>query len=57
MLGKLLDRRYQVTQVLGAGGFGKTYLAQDTRRPGNPICVVKQLKPISNDTGFLETAR
>jgi serine/threonine protein kinase, bacterial len=57
MLGKLLDRRYQVTQVLGAGGFGKTYLAQDTRRPGNPICVVKQLKPISSDTGFLETAR
>lgn len=57
MLGKLLDRRYQVTQVLGAGGFGKTYLAQDTRRPGNPICVVKQLKPISNETGFLETAR
>jgi len=57
MLGKLLDRRYQVTQVLGAGGFGKTYLAQDTRRPGNPICVVKQLKPISSDASFLETAR
>lgn len=57
MLGKLLDRRYQVTQVLGAGGFGKTYLAQDTRRPGNPICVVKQLKPVSSETGFLETAR
>ena len=57
MLGKLLDRRYQVTQVLGAGGFGKTYLAQDTRRPGNPICVVKQLKPLSSDASFLETAR
>ncbi|HAA29334.1 MAG TPA: serine/threonine protein kinase [Cyanobacteria bacterium UBA8553] len=57
MLGKLLDRRYQVTQVLGAGGFGKTYLAQDTRRPGNPICVVKQLKPVSSEPGFLETAR
>jgi serine/threonine-protein kinase len=57
MLGKLLDRRYEVTQVLGAGGFGRTYLAQDTRRPGNPTCVVKQLKPISNDPNFLETAR
>ncbi|HEY9636542.1 MAG TPA: protein kinase [Coleofasciculaceae cyanobacterium] len=57
MLGKLLDRRYQVTQVLGAGGFGRTYLAQDTRRPGNPICVVKQLKPLSNEPSFLETAR
>ncbi len=57
MLGKLLDRRYQVTQVLGAGGFGRTYLAQDTRRPGNPICVVKQLKPVSSEPSFLETAR
>ncbi|HEY9614786.1 MAG TPA: serine/threonine-protein kinase, partial [Allocoleopsis sp.] len=57
MLGKLLDRRYEVTQVLGAGGFGRTYLARDTRRPGNPTCVVKQLKPLSNDPNFLETAR
>jgi serine/threonine-protein kinase len=57
MLGKLLDRRYQVTQVLGAGGFGRTYLAQDTRRPGNPTCVVKQLKPLSSEPSFLETAR
>jgi serine/threonine-protein kinase len=46
-----------VTQVLGAGGFGKTYLAQDTRRPGNPICVVKQLKPISSEPSFLDAAR
>ncbi len=57
MLGKLLDRRYEVTQVLGAGGFGRTYLAKDTRRPGNPTCVVKQLKPVSSDPAFLETAR
>ena len=57
MLGKLLDGRYQVDRVLGAGGFGKTYLARDTRRPGNPICVVKQLKPANSDTNFLETAR
>ncbi len=57
MLGKLLDRRYEVTQVLGSGGFGRTYLAQDTRRPGNPTCVVKQLKPLSSDPNFLETAR
>jgi len=57
MLGKLLDRRYEVTQVLGAGGFGRTYLARDTRRPGNPTCVVKQLKPLRSDPNFLETAR
>lgn len=57
MLGKLLDGRYQVNQVLGAGGFGRTYLAQDTRRPGNPICVVKHLQPANRDPNFLETAR
>jgi serine/threonine-protein kinase len=57
MLGKLLDGRYQVVQALGAGGFGKTYIAKDTRRPGAPTCVVKHLKPASSDAYFLETAR
>lgn len=57
MLGKLLDGRYHVNQILGAGGFGRTYLAQDTRRPGNPICVVKHLQPANRDPNFLETAR
>lgn len=57
MIGKLLDGRYQVTEALGSGGFSQTYLAQDTRRPGNPICVVKQLKPLTCETKFLETAR
>ncbi|MBE9125477.1 MULTISPECIES: protein kinase domain-containing protein [unclassified Coleofasciculus] len=57
MLGKLLDGRYYITQVLGAGGFGRTYLAQDTRRPGNPICVVKHLQPANQEPSFLETAR
>ncbi len=57
MLGKLLDGRYQVIRVLGSGGFGQTYVAQDTRRPGNPLCVVKHLKPASSDPNVLETAR
>jgi serine/threonine protein kinase len=57
MLGKLLDGRYQVVQVLGGGGFGRTYIAQDTRRPGNPRCVVKHLKPASNEPIYLQTAK
>lgn len=57
MLGKLLDRRYQVVQVLSGGGFGKTYIAEDTRRPNNPKCVVKHLTPASNDPNYLQTAR
>jgi serine/threonine-protein kinase len=57
MLGKLLDGRYQVTQILSSGGFGETFIAEDTRRPGNPRCVLKQLKPASSDPRYLEVAR
>ncbi|MBD2680582.1 MULTISPECIES: serine/threonine-protein kinase [Nostoc] len=57
MLGQLLDGRYQVLQVLGKGGFGQTYIAQDTHRPGFPKCVVKHLKPATRSVEFLETAR
>jgi eukaryotic-like serine/threonine-protein kinase len=57
MLGQLLDGRYQVIRVLGSGGFGQTYIAQDTKLPGNPVCVVKQLKPTSSGPKLLETIR
>jgi eukaryotic-like serine/threonine-protein kinase len=57
MLGKLLDGRYQVVQILSSGGFGETYIAQDTRRPGNPKCVLKLLKPGSSSTQYLQIAR
>jgi serine/threonine protein kinase, bacterial len=45
----LLNNRYQVIQVLGAGGFGETFLAEDTHMPSRRQCVIKQLKPIAND--------
>ena len=57
MLGKLLEGRYQVVQVLSAGGFCQTYLAQDTYIPSHPTCVVKHLQPASNDSGALQTLR
>lgn len=57
MIGRLLDQRYKVVEMLGQGGFGHTYLAKDTRRPGNPNCVVKQLKPAIGDPDFLKIAR
>jgi serine/threonine protein kinase, bacterial len=57
LLGKLLDRRYLIVSALASGGFGKTYIAQDTRRPGQPKCVVKHLQPATSDLRFLEQAR
>ncbi len=42
--GKLIGGRYKVARLIGQGGFGETYLAQDLQRPGQPECVVKQLK-------------
>jgi CHASE2 domain-containing sensor protein/predicted Ser/Thr protein kinase len=53
----LLGGRYKIDKVLASGGFGCTYLAEDTQRPGNPICVVKQLMPARRDTKFLQVAR
>jgi formylglycine-generating enzyme required for sulfatase activity len=38
----LLRHRFKIIQVLGHGGFGKTYLAEDADRLHAP-CVVKQL--------------
>jgi eukaryotic-like serine/threonine-protein kinase len=57
MLGKLLDERYQIIQILSAGGFGQTYIAEDTRRVGNPKCVVKHLKPANSDPYTLQVSR
>ena len=69
MLGQKLAGRYELTKILGAGGFGQTYLAVDTcgtsdvdeAKAGQTAlrtyCVVKQLKPASQDRSFLSVAR
>ncbi|MBD2681179.1 MULTISPECIES: serine/threonine-protein kinase [Nostoc] len=56
MLGQLLDGRYKIIRVLGAGGFGQTYVAEDTKLY-NSLCVVKQLKPMATDPMTLQVAR
>ena len=57
MINQLLAGRYRIVQELSAGGFAQTYLASDTHRPGAPPCVVKHLRPPSNDPYTLENAR
>ncbi|BAZ14010.1 serine/threonine kinase [Calothrix sp. NIES-4071] len=57
MLNSLQNGRYRIIAAIGGGGFGRIYIAEDTRRPGNPRCVVKHLQPASRESSFLELAR
>ncbi|AKG21166.1 serine/threonine-protein kinase [Calothrix sp. 336/3] len=48
-------RHYRPIKVLGSGGFGKTYLAEDIEK-FNEYCVIKQFAPQSQGTGSLQKA-
>ncbi|MFZ4639294.1 MAG: protein kinase domain-containing protein [Nodosilinea sp.] len=53
----LFRDRYRVLKQLGKGGFGVTYLAQDTQLPSQPYCVIKQLCPKTTNQVALERAK
>lgn len=53
----LLHDRYQILGILGKGGFGATFLSSDLSLPDKPICVVKQLRPSTDDDNFFRMAR
>ncbi|BAT56500.1 serine/threonine protein kinase with Chase2 sensor [Nostoc sp. NIES-3756] len=56
-LNTVLKKRYKITDNLGTGGFSNTYIAQDIQRPGSPVCVVKQMRPASQDEQYLSVLR
>lgn len=50
---QLFRDRYEILRILGRGGFGITFIAQDAVLPGNPLCVIKQLCPkVSSTKGW-----
>jgi WD40 repeat protein len=54
-LGQLFKGRYRIIRLLGAGGFGKTYEAQDVDRL-DASCVIKQFVPQVQGTGAFAKA-
>ncbi|BAS55799.1 MULTISPECIES: serine/threonine-protein kinase [Leptolyngbya] len=53
----LLRDRYRVLHALGQGGFGATFLAKDESLPGQPYCVIKQLRPTTTAPHVMQMAR
>ncbi|HBE33690.1 MAG TPA: hypothetical protein DD990_20830 [Cyanobacteria bacterium UBA11368] len=54
MTSPLLNNRYRIIQALGTGGFGETFLVEDTHMPSCRRCVLKQLKPVANNPQIAE---
>ncbi len=48
-LGTILQNRYHIIRLLGQGGFGRTYLAEDQGR-FNELCAIKELVILEPDS-------
>ncbi len=46
---ELINNRYRVVRGLGKGGFGATFLVEDTQLPSGKRFVLKELMPIEHD--------
>jgi len=54
--GTLINNRYLISKLLGQGGFGRTYLAFDHQRFGEP-CVLKEFVPSHTKADFLSKSQ
>ena len=54
--GSILENRYQIVRQLGRGGFGRTYLAEDTNR-FREQCLLKEFAPQARRPKELEKAQ
>jgi len=53
----ILHKRFRVVKKLGKGGFGATFVGLDITLPGTPVCVIKQLRPMTDDQAVIQMAR
>jgi serine/threonine protein kinase len=54
--GTILQNRYHIVTVLGQGGFGRTYLAEDQGR-FRERCALKEFLPLISNSGVLDKSR
>lgn len=54
-VGTLLQNRYRIVQLLGQGGFGRTYLTKDQGR-FEEECVIKEFMPVGGGDRFSSKA-
>ena len=51
--GAILRQRYKITNIVGRGGMGSIYRAEDLRLPGR-LCAIKEVQPDPNATPGLQ---